>query len=96
MMNVEYRELSVEDCERINDMNPSQYIGRTWREVNGVRQLVEINYQDSNWANGYEHHFNSLRATITSGGYAVGAFDESEKLIGFATVNREFFGEDYR
>ncbi|WP_422657521.1 GNAT family N-acetyltransferase [Paenibacillus sp. EC2-1] len=95
-MNVEYRELLVEDCERLNDMNPSQYIGRAWREVNGVRQLVEINYQDSDWASGYEHHFNSLRATITSGGYAVGAFDDNNKLIGFATVNREMFGEDYQ
>lgn len=95
-MSVEYRELTVEDCERINDMNPSQYIGKAWREVNGVRQLVEINYQDSDWANGYENHFNSLRATITSGGYAVGAFDESKKLVGFVTVNREFFGEVYR
>jgi GNAT superfamily N-acetyltransferase len=95
MLIVKYRKLAIEDCELINDMNPSQYIKNAWREVNGKRQLVEINYQDSDWANGYQHHFNSLKATILSDGFAVGAFNESNKLIGFATINREFFGENY-
>ncbi|MBW7458628.1 GNAT family N-acetyltransferase [Paenibacillus sepulcri] len=61
--------------------------------MNGKRQLVEINYQDSDWANGYDDHYNRLRATILSEGVAIGAFDESGKLIGFAAINREFFGE---
>jgi hypothetical protein len=61
-------------------MNPSQYIKKAWREVNGIRQLVEINYQDSNWANGYEYHFNRLKATILSEGIAVGVFNEGNKL----------------
>lgn len=95
MLIVKYRELAVEDCELINDMNPSQYIKKAWREVNKTRQLVEINYQDPDWANGYEHHFNSLKETILSGGEAIGAFDSHNKLIGFATINREFFGEKY-
>lgn len=95
MFNVTYRKLVVEECELINDMNPSQFIKRAWREVNGKRQLVEINYQDSDWPNGYEHHFNSLKATVLSDGEAIGAFDESNKLIGFATINRKFFGENY-
>lgn len=95
MLSVKYRKLAIEECELINDMNPSQYIKNAWREVDGKRQLVEINYQDSDWANGYEHHFNSLKATILSEGEAVGAFDENNKLIGFATINREFFGENY-
>jgi hypothetical protein len=69
-------------------MNPSQYIKKAWREVNGIRQLVEINYQDSNWANGYEYHFNRLKATILSEGIELGVFNESNKLIGFATINR--------
>ncbi|GIP58955.1 GNAT family N-acetyltransferase [Paenibacillus sp. FSL W8-0186] len=95
MFNVTYRKLVVEECELINDMNPSQFIKRAWREVNGKRQLVEVNYQDSDWPNGYEHHFNSLKATVLSDGEAIGAFDESNKLIGFATINRKFFGENY-
>jgi len=93
MLNVMYRKLAVEDCELINDMNPLQYIKNAWREVNGKRQLVEIDYLDSDWANGYEHHFNSFKETILSGGHAIGAFDNDNKLIAFATINREFFGE---
>lgn len=95
MLNVKYRKLAIEDCELINDMNPSQYIKKAWREVNRKRQLVEINYQDSDWPNSYEHHFNSLKETILSGGDAIGAFESDNKLIGFATINREFFGEKY-
>jgi GNAT superfamily N-acetyltransferase len=95
MLSVKSRKLTIEECELINDINPSQYIKNAWREVYGKRQLIEINYQDSDWANGYEHHFNSLKATILSEGVAVGAFNESNKLIGFATINREFFGENY-
>ncbi|NIK76431.1 GNAT superfamily N-acetyltransferase [Paenibacillus castaneae] len=96
MLSVKYRKLAIEECVLIKDMNPSQYINNAWREVDGKRQLVEINYQDSDWANGYEHHFNSLKTTILSNGEAVGAFDENNKLIGFATLNREFFGENYK
>lgn len=95
MLNVKYRKLMIEECERINEMNPSQYIKRAWREVDGVRQLVEINYHDLDWPNGYEYHFKNLKATILSGGEAVGAFDDNNRLIGFATINREFFGEKF-
>lgn len=95
MSKVKYRKLVIEDCELINDMNPSQFIKRAWREVDGKRKLVDINYQDSDWAGGYEHHFNNLKATVLSDGEAIGAFDESNILIGFATINRKFFGENY-
>lgn len=92
MLSVNYRALTIDDCEQIKDMNPSQYIKRAWRDVNGKRQLVDINYQDNDWPGGYEHHFNSLRETILQDGYAVGAFDGMNRLIGFATLNHEFFG----
>jgi len=95
MLSVNYRTLMIDDCEQINDMNPSQYIKRAWREVDGKRQLVKIDYQDNDWPNGYDHHFKSLKETILNEGYAVGAFDESNRLIGFATINRDHFGENY-
>ncbi|WP_291579953.1 GNAT family N-acetyltransferase [Clostridium sp. UBA6640] len=93
MINIIYRKLELEECEYINQMNPSQYIGKAWREVEGKRKLVEINYQDSDWPDGYEYHFNNLRKTILDGGSAIGAFDSNNKLLGFSTINREFFGE---
>ena len=47
MENIVYRELTVEECVLIGGMNPSQYIRRAWRAVDGKRQLVEINYHDT-------------------------------------------------
>ena len=95
MESIIYKELNLDECERINEMNPSQFIGKAWREVNGKRQLIDINYHDLDWPNGYDHHYNNLRKTILEGGSAIGAFDSNNKLLGFATINREFFGEKY-
>lgn len=95
MLDLTFRQLSVEECGRIKEMDASQYVGKAWREVDGKRQLVEINYQDPDWPNGYEHHFSHLKHTISQGGSAIGAFDTNDRLIGFATVNREFFGENF-
>ncbi|GAM12808.1 GNAT family N-acetyltransferase [Mesobacillus selenatarsenatis] len=94
MTDLTFRQLSVDECELMKDMDASQYIGKAWREVDGKRQLVEINYQDPDWPNGYEHHFNNLKQTIRQGGSAIGAFGQDGRLIGLATVNRGFFGEN--
>lgn len=93
MTDLTFRQLLLDECERINEINAAQYVGKAWREVGGKRQLVDINYQDPDWPNGYEHHFNHLKQTISQGGSAIGAFDLGGRLIGIATVNREFFGE---
>ncbi|MGL5087757.1 MAG: GNAT family N-acetyltransferase [Clostridium sp.] len=90
-----YRKLKVDECERINEMNPSQYIGKAWREVDGVRKLIEIDYNDLDWPNGYEHHYNNLKTTIENEGFAVGAF-ENDKLVGFGTINNYFFGNKFK
>ncbi|MBN1060213.1 UNVERIFIED_ORG: GNAT family N-acetyltransferase [Clostridium botulinum] len=93
MSNVIYRKVTLEECQCMNEMNPSQYIGKAWRKVDGKRQLVEINYQDCNWPNGYEYHISHLKETILNRGSAIGAFNSNNKLLGFATINRQFFGE---
>jgi GNAT superfamily N-acetyltransferase len=95
MNNIVYRRLTIEECEKIKEINPCQYIGKAWREVNGKRQLIEINYQDTDWPNGYEHHFSNLKKTILSDGIAFGAFGTDNRLLGFATLNRNFFGEKF-
>ncbi|MEG2291433.1 MAG: GNAT family N-acetyltransferase [Clostridium sp.] len=91
-----YRKLEVNQCELIKGMNPAQYIGKAWRDVEGKRQLVDINYEDLDFPNGYGNHLNNLKKTILDGGIAIGAFDGSNKLIGFVTINREFFGEKFK
>lgn len=91
-----YRELTIEECDCIKDINASQYIRRAWREVEGVRKLTEINYHDKDWPNGYEEHYNSLKKTINNGGIAIGSFDEHNTLVGFVTVNRDIFGRRFK
>lgn len=91
--NITYRRLNISDCEKIKDLDASQYIGKAWREIDGKRELVEINYQDKTWPNGYEWHYNNLRKTIISGGSAIGSFDENNKMLGFGSVNNVLFGE---
>jgi len=88
---ITYRQLKLPEAERIREIDASQFIGRAWREVNGIRQLIEINYQDPDFPNGYENHFAALKETIENGGSALGAFD-IEKLIGFCSVNPDVFG----
>ncbi|WHX49021.1 hypothetical protein QNH46_23745 [Paenibacillus woosongensis] len=82
MFNVTYRKLVVEECELINDMNPSQFIKRAWREVNGKRQLVEINYQDSDICAG------SAEETIAFY-FAIGCKEAVE-------INKELYENDPR
>ncbi len=95
MKSIRYREIKNNEIKKINEINPSQFIGKAWREVDGVRQLVEINYHDLDWPNGYDYHYNNLRKTIEEDGCAIGAFDQADRLLGFVTVNRNFFGNEF-
>ena len=94
MNTILYRQLGLEEAERIKEIDASQFIGRAWRDVAGSKQLVVINYQDHGFPNGYETHLSSLRGTIAGAGSALGAFD-GDKLIGFCSVNPEVFGVKY-
>lgn len=93
MNKVEYRTLEINECDRITEINPTQYIRNAWRSVDGKRRLVEIDYLETDWPDGYENYRNKLEDTILSGGIAFGAFNDNGKMIGFATLNHDFFGE---
>jgi GNAT superfamily N-acetyltransferase len=88
-----YRKMTLTECDKINEMDAAQYIGRAWREVEGARKLIDIDYLDPTWPNGYDVHYNNLKSTISSEGEAVGAYDEADRLKGFVTVNRMTFGK---
>ena len=90
-----YRQLRLEEAERIREIDASQFIGRAWREADGVRQLVEINYQDPDFPNGYENHLAALKETIENGGSALAAFDH-DRLIGYCSVNPDIFGTKHK
>ena len=95
MSEITYRPLRLDEAARIREIDASQFVGRAWRDVNGVKRLVEINYQDPDFPNGFENHLDAIRKTITSGGSALGAW-QGERLIGFCTVNTEFYGFKYK
>ena len=90
-----YRQLKSSEAERLKEIDASQFIGRAWRMVDGVRQLVDINYQDPDFPNGYENHLTALKTTIENGGSALGAFS-GNKLVGFCSVNADIFGAKSR
>lgn len=96
MSEILYRKLEIGECERIREIDASHYIGRAWREVDGERQLVEIDYLDPDFPEGYEVHLAGLKSTLEEGGAAWAAFDVDGRLIGFMTVNREVFGKQFR
>lgn len=95
-MTYTYRSLTIEECDRINEINPMQYIKRAWRKIDGTRQLVEINYQENDWPDGYEHYLSKLRNTLMEDGYAVGVSENTGSLVGFGTIDREIFGSAYK
>jgi GNAT superfamily N-acetyltransferase len=88
-----YRDLLLEECDRISEIDPSQWIEKVWRNIDGEKQLVTINYMEEDWPDGYEKYRNQLKETIKAGGCAIGAFNENERMIGFVTLNNDFFGE---
>ena len=93
---IHYRPLAHGECARIREIDASQYIGKAWRSVDGVLRLVEINYLDPDFPEGYENHLCRLRQTISEQGIAIGAFEEDGSLAGFAALNLAPFGKSYR
>lgn len=92
---VTYRDLEIKECERIREVDASQYIERAWREMDGQRQLVEIRYLDRDFPNGYAQHLQRLTNTLQEGGVAMGAFHEN-RLVGFCSVERAFWGARHK
>jgi hypothetical protein len=58
MERIEYRILQANECDRINEIDPTQYIKNAWRLVDGKRKLVEIDYLENDWPDGYGNYRN--------------------------------------
>lgn len=93
----EYRKLSLEEAERIAEIDATHFIKNVWRidEKTGEYGLVEINWTDTELPNGFDWHLNRFKETIKNGGAAFGCFEEG-MLIGYATVDKETFGKKER
>jgi len=94
-MSITYRELTSSEAERISELTFYDESKRFWRKVNGVKQWVEFYWLDEDFPDGYENHLAALKNTFEKDGYVLGAFD-MDLLIGFCSINRKIFGEEYK
>lgn len=87
-----YRQLAIDECSLLAEIDRSEFIEKVWRLVNGEWMLKKIDYEENDWPGGIESYVQALRSTLESGGVVLGAFDDNS-LVGVASLNREFFGE---
>lgn len=92
---VKYRELRIEESNSIKQINAEQFIKRAWREVDGKRKLVDIDWLEKELPNGIEWHIQHFEACLKNGGKAYGCFDE-DYLIGYGVIEGESFGSGDR
>ena len=90
---ITYRNLTIEECHRIAEIDPSQWIEKVWRKVDSEYKLIKIDYMEESWPDGLEKYRDGLVDTFKNGGAAFGAFDEKGTLIGYGSINRDFFGQ---
>ena len=92
-----YRKLNLEEADRIAEIDATHFIKHAWRmnEETGEYGLLEINWTDTELPNGFGWHLNRFKETLKNGGTAFGCFEEN-RLIGYATVDRELIGERER
>lgn len=90
---IKYRPLSIDECDRITEIDPSQWIEKAWRKVEGQYQLIKIDYLEEDWPDGFEAYREALENTINTGGIAFGAFNKEGDLVGYVTLNHDFFGK---
>ncbi|MBI9014650.1 MAG: GNAT family N-acetyltransferase [Clostridiales bacterium] len=93
MNKITYRRLNFDECDRIQEIDITQYIKNAWRVIDGKRQLVEIDYLETNWPDGFERYRNALENIMKDGGIAFGAFNSDGSMVGFVSLNMTTFGE---
>lgn len=86
-----YKELNLEQAEKIGDIDGECYIHKAWREVNGARTLVVIDWTDYELPKGLAWHIEHFKMSLSKGGKAIGCFDKG-LLVGYVVVNGEIFG----
>lgn len=87
-----YRQLHQEESHRIKEINAEQFIKRAWREVEGERQLIDINWLEKELPNGIEYHRAAFERCLINDGQAYGCFEE-DRLIGYVVIDGQVFGQ---
>lgn len=90
---VSYRELEKDDINisLFSSFNRYQDVRRCWRKENGEWTLKEIAFIEQWNLDEYEHLIECLQNTVKTGGAVFAAF-HNNVLVGFASVENQFFG----
>lgn len=90
---VSYRELEKNEVgiSLFSCFNRYQDVRKCWRKENGEWILKEIVFTEHWDSDEYEHLTKCLQNTIKAGGAVFGAFHKGV-LVGFASVENQFFG----
>ena len=86
-----YKELNIEQAEKIREIDAECYIHKAWREINGKRELVVIDWTDNELPNGLSWHIGHFEKSLLNGGRAIGCFS-NDILIGYLVINSNIFG----
>lgn len=88
-----YRDITLDECDvdLLRTFNRYQEVNRCWRFENGEWLLKDIHFIEQWESVDKENKISSIIWCIEHDGAAIGAFDE-ERIIGFATVDRNLFG----
>lgn len=92
---MEIRQMQAEDCKQMIQIDASHYIKKAWRTVEGKLKLIDIDYLDNTWPNGYETHYQNALLSVKNG-FVLGAY-EHENLVGFLCITpmKKWHSYDY-
>ncbi|WP_202708998.1 GNAT family N-acetyltransferase [Sporosalibacterium faouarense] len=93
MDKVIYKELIKEEIELqiFSRFNRYQEVKKCWRKENGEWVLKNIPFTEQWGSKEYKYLVECLKNTIATGGTVIGAFKDNI-LIGFASLEKQFFG----
>ena len=86
-----YRQLNLDESNKIREIDGECYVNKAWRKIGGTRQLIVIDWTDHELPNGLSWHIEHFEKSQIEGGKAVGCFD-NDTLIGYSVVNANLFG----
>lgn len=93
MSEIIYRKINEDELsiDIFSNFNRYQEVKKCWRKRNGEWTLEQIEFTEQWSENEYKFLVECLKNTLKSGGSIIAAFIE-EILVGFASVENEFFG----
>jgi GNAT superfamily N-acetyltransferase len=89
-----YRNLEREEMDRLKEVDRSEVIEHIYYFRKGRLELEKEHWEIHGWDPGhYQSCVKALYHTYDTGGFVFGAFEE-EKLVGVASLEKEWIGRD--